>query len=504
MTQLSEQRRLLVTRQLKGRGISDPAVLAAFASVRREAFLPPHLAEFAYRDTALPIELGQTISQPYIVALMTEALALAPSDRVLEVGTGSGYAAAILAKIAREVYTIERHAELADQVRQRLSAEGLDNIHVLHGDGTLGWPEHAPYDAIIVAAGGPAMPQPLLDQLAIGGRLVIPIGEEKALQKLVRVTRTANHDYQREELCEVRFVPLIGARGWQDGAAPGTGDIVPAQRRSRPDLIAELIRETAQPLPEIHDADLGPLGERIGDCRLVLVGEATHGTSEFYRICAEISKELIQRRGVRFVAVEADWPDAARIDQYVRGLSPANGQQWAAFQRFPTWMWRNQEVLDFIEWLRQHNATITDPRRRVGFHGLDLYSMFTSIRSVLDYLDRVDPEAARIARLRYGRLTPWEQDPAIYGRLVVGGRYRDCEDEVVATLTDLLKQRQRYTEYDGARFFDAVQNVRVVANAEQYYRAMYYGGNESGICAIITCSTRWNCCWVFTGKTHRR
>ncbi len=239
------------------------------------------------------------------------------------------------------------------------------------------------------------------------------------------------------------------------------------------------MREAAEPLKQIEGADLGALVERVGDSRLVLVGEATHGTSEFYRMRAEITKQLITQCGFRFVALEADWPDAARIDQYVRQLAPLDGHRWEAFSRFPTWMWRNREVLDFVEWLRQYNLSIDDPQRRVAVYGLDLYSVFTSIRAVLDYLDRVDPQAARVARLRYGCLTPWEGDPALYGRLAVGGRYRVCETEAVSMLTDLLKQRLEYAEYDGARFLDAVQNARLVANAERYYRIMYYGSNES-------------------------
>lgn len=481
MVSFVEQRRQLVHRQIRNRGISDAAVLAAVESVPREAFLPPELAEFAYLDRALPIEKGQTISQPYVVALMTAALQLKPRDRVLEVGTGSGYAAAILARIARQVYTIERHAELADKAARHLHEHGFDNVQVLHGDGTLGWPEHAPFDAIVVAAGGPEIPRALLDQLAIGGRLVIPVGEDKNLQSLVRITRTGRDDYDREELCDVRFVPLVGIQGWQDeDAEAGAKQIVtPARSPSRPALVAEVIREAAEPLQEIEGFDAAPLIERIGNSRLVLIGEATHGTSEFYRMRAEITKQLITRHGFRFVAIEADWPDAARIDGYVRHLKPLDGQRWEAFSRFPTWMWRNREVLEFVEWLRAYNQVIDDPQQRVAFYGLDLYSMFTSIRAVLDYLDRVDPEAARIARLRYGCLTPWEGDPAMYGRLAVGGRYRVCENEAVATLKDLLKERLRYVQHDGARFFDAVQNARLVANAERYYRVMYYGSNES-------------------------
>jgi protein-L-isoaspartate(D-aspartate) O-methyltransferase len=479
MFRFAQQRQQLVEQQVRSRGITDPAVLAAVASVAREKFLPPELEEFAYLDRALPIEKGQTISQPYIVALMTEALQLRPQDRVLEVGTGSGYAAAILAKIAGEVFTIERHAELAEQAARRLREQGFDNVQVVHGDGTLGWPSQAPYDAIVVAAGGPEVPPALLAQLRIGGRLVIPVGEEKSLQSLVRVTKTGPDSFRREDLGDVRFVPLIGAGGWKSEEVEPQPSSIAHRKPSSPATVAELIRETAEPLHEIDTAELGPLSERIGDSRVVLIGESTHGTSEFYRLRAEISKYLIEHHGFKFVAIEADWPDAARIDQYVRRLPPPDGRSWEAFSRFPTWMWRNREMLSFVEWLREFNQAIEDPQQRVAFYGLDLYSVFTSIRAVLEYLDRVDPEAARVARLRYGCLTPWEGDPALYGRAAIAGRYRVCESEAVAMLRDLLRQRLQYAQYDGAMFLDAVQNARLVANAERYYRIMYYGSNES-------------------------
>ena len=260
---LAAQRKQLVERQIKGRGVRDPAVLAAVEAVPREAFLPPELAEFAYLDRALPIEKGQTISQPYIVALMTEALSLKPTDRVLEVGTGSGYAAAILGKVAQDVYTIERHAELAETAARRLREQGFDNVHVQHGDGTLGWQEHAPFDAIVVAAGGPEVPQALLDQLAIGGRLVIPVGEEKTLQSLLRVTRTSRDNYEREDLGDVRFVPLVGAGGWEE-EDEAQRIVTPRRHATAQELVSELVRETAEPLAEIEGADLAPLVERVG------------------------------------------------------------------------------------------------------------------------------------------------------------------------------------------------------------------------------------------------
>jgi protein-L-isoaspartate(D-aspartate) O-methyltransferase len=474
MADLASQRDRMVDRQIAGRGVRDPAVLAAMRSVPRERFLPPDLEEFAYQDSPLPIEQGQTISQPFIVALMTEALRLGPHDRVLEIGTGSGYAAAVLARIAREVYTIERHKELADIATWRLARLGFDNVFVRHGDGTLGWPEHAPYDAIVVAAGGPNIPESLLAQLAPGGRLVIPVGEEKA-QELVRVTRRADGSLEHEELGGVRFVPLIGAEGWE-AERPAEE---PPRRPAAPATIAKLVREVAEPIADLARADLGSLLERIGDARLVLIGEATHGTSEFYALRARITRELIRSRGFKIVAAEADWPDAARVNRYVQGLGPLPGRPWRAFARFPTWMWRNHETLEFVEWLREWNAAYAAPGDGVGFYGLDLYSMYTSIRMVLEYLDRIDPPTAHVARQRYGCLTPWEGDPATYGRAAVTGRYRVCEREVVAMLRDLLAKELEYTERDGASFLDAVRNAAVVANAERYYRVMYYGGVDS-------------------------
>jgi protein-L-isoaspartate(D-aspartate) O-methyltransferase len=470
MAELHLARQQMVRRQLVARGIRDAAVLQAMESVPREAFLPPELAEFAYEDAPLPIAAGQTISQPYIVALMTAALQLRPEDRVLEIGTGSGYAAAILGHIAHEVYTIERHVELADAATARLRSLGVSNVHVLHGDGTLGWREHAPYDAIVVAAGGPDIPPALVAQLAAGGRLVIPIGADRSLQQLVRATRT-DGDIRREVLGDVRFVPLIGAQGWDDAAWTGE-----QRRASAPATIARLLHEVAEPLNgTAHGVDVGAMVDRIGDARVVCLGEATHGTSEFYSLRAQITKALVRERGFTIIAAEADWPDAARIHRYTKGLPASPVPEWRAFERFPQWMWRNHEVLGLVEWLREWNRT----HPTVGFYGLDLYSLYRSIHAVLDYLERVDPAATAVARERYGTLMPWEGDPATYGRAVVSGRYRACEDEVVAMLRDILAHEADYAAQDGEHFLDAAGNARVVADAEAYYRVMYYGGSAS-------------------------
>ena len=266
----------------------------------------------------------------------------------------------------------------------------------------------------------------------------------------------------------MRFVPLIGEQAWGENAVvrvPRSGP--------RPRGLTHLVQEACERIDDIDKTSIDSLIDRIGDARIVLVGEATHGTSEFYRMRARISRELIEHHGFQFVAVEADWPDASRVDDYVLGEGRRSTLEFTPFARFPTWMWRNQEVHDFVDWLREFNKG--HPRQKAGFHGLDLYSLFTSVAAVLAYLDEVDPAAARIARHRYGALTPWQKDPAAYGQAVLAGRYESSETAVVAMLRDMLQRRVDYARKDGERFFDAAQNARVVADAERYYRAMYYG-----------------------------
>ncbi len=206
----------MVDEQLAERGIRDLRVLSAMGEVPREAFVPPRVQRFASEDAALPIEEGQTISQPFIVALMAEALGLQPTDRVLEIGTGSGYGAAILSRLAAEVYSIERHEPLLRMAAVRLGALGFTNLHLRQGDGSLGWPEEAPFDAILVTAGAPEVPPALCEQLSPAGRLVLPVGDAPTRQILVRLRPQLDGSWRREELGDVRFVPLIGAEGWRE------------------------------------------------------------------------------------------------------------------------------------------------------------------------------------------------------------------------------------------------------------------------------------------------
>jgi len=241
--------------------------------------------------------------------------------------------------------------------------------------------------------------------------------------------------------------------------------------------LPDLIRRSAEPLPDIDDDRFAAFFDRHGNARVVLLGEASHGTSEFYRARAEISKRLIAHHGFNIVAVEADWPDAATIDRYVRHRRKREGEE-AAFQRFPTWMWRNREMDGFIRWMRRHN----NGRRyedMAGFYGLDLYNLQGSIRAVIDFLEEEDPEAAKVAKKRYGCLEPWSNDPAAYGRYAMFEGYALCEAPVMQMLHELMQRNFDCLSEECDEWLDAAANARLVKNAEAYYRVMYQGAAES-------------------------
>jgi erythromycin esterase-like protein len=242
----------------------------------------------------------------------------------------------------------------------------------------------------------------------------------------------------------------------------------------------EGMRQHACPLTGAT-ADYAALLERIGEARLVLLGEASHGTHEFYRERAEITKRLIAEKAFTAVAVEADWPDAYRVNRYVRGVGAEESavDALAGFKRFPTWMWRNVDVLDFVEWLRAHNDAIGGNAGPSGFYGLDLYSLHASIAAVLAYLDKVDPEAAQRARYRYACFEHLGEDPQSYGYAASFDLGASCEDEVISELVDLRRRAAEYAARDGRVAADeyvyAEQNARLVKNAEEYYRTMFHG-----------------------------
>ncbi|MCU1299439.1 MAG: erythromycin esterase-like enzyme [Acidobacteriaceae bacterium] len=244
------------------------------------------------------------------------------------------------------------------------------------------------------------------------------------------------------------------------------------------------IREHAHPVSDAR-ADYDPLFEMIGDSRFVLLGEASHGTHDFYHTRAQITEWLIEEKGFAAVAVEADWPDAQRASRYVqgRGDDAEAVEALDSFKRFPTWMWRNTDVVEFISWLREYNDGLEQGERKVGFHGLDLYSLHASARAVLDFLDRVDPEAARRARHRYSCFEHFGEDTQAYGYSVTFGLSESCEEEAVNQLIEMQKRAAELASRDGKldpdAFFIAEQNARLVKNAERYYRTMFESRVES-------------------------
>lgn len=241
--------------------------------------------------------------------------------------------------------------------------------------------------------------------------------------------------------------------------------------------LSESLKAAAEPLPSPDAPDFADSFERFADARIVLLGEATHGTHEFYAARAAITRRLIERHGFTIVAVEGDWPDVARIDDYVRHNGP-RPRQGEPFARFPTWMWRNQEVLAFADWLRGHNQRLPE-ERRAAMRGLDVYSLGESIHAVIEYLEQNDPEEAEAARRRYGCLLPWQDEPQHYGQLVKYGELKPCEGAVLEQLRSLLTERIELVDGNRDAFFDAEINARIVRDAERYYRSMYEGSTAS-------------------------
>ncbi|MBU1756501.1 MAG: protein-L-isoaspartate(D-aspartate) O-methyltransferase [Alphaproteobacteria bacterium] len=466
-TDPKRQRDTMVERQIPARGIADETVLAAFREVPREIFVEPGMEEFAYEDGPLPIGAGQTISQPFIVASMIDAADVKRGDRVLEVGAGSGYAAAVLSRIADRVFAIERHEVLARKACERVDSLGYDNCSIMPGDGMKGLPQEAPFDAILVAARIETIPEALKRQLKIGGLLVIPVGGED-VQQLQSVVRTGEESWRCRDITRVRFVPLL------EGVVAEGGTRAACDHRDlRDSPLPQAIAQACTPLPEITDPGFASAFDRYADKRVVMLGECSHGTHEFYAARSAITRRLVENHGFSIVAVEGDWPDAAAYDRFIRGEKTREGAA-PPFTRFPTWMWRNTVMPQFLRDLRSINAE-RPSEERAGFYGLDIYNMYGAIDAVLAYLDEHDPQAAATARERYGCLTPWQADPATYGRASLQKGYAECEEAVVAQCGELLEKAM---ESDGASFSGAM-NARLVASAERYYRIMYYGGAES-------------------------
>jgi erythromycin esterase-like protein/predicted phosphoribosyltransferase len=294
-----------------------------------------------------------------------------------------------------------------------------------------------------------------------------------------------------EVICAITPDPFHAVGRWYEDFSQTTDEEVrdllarsqlPQEAQATPSAgdtaLTDLVRAAAHRLTSATQ-DYAPLMDRIGDARLMLLGEASHGTHEFYRERAEITKRLLTEKGFMAVAVEADWPDAYRVNRYVRGTGDDVDakEALADFRRFPTWMWRNTDVVEFVEWLRAHNEVLPPGATKTGFYGLDLYSLHASMKAVLRYLERVDPEVAPRARARYACFDHFGEDAQVYGLITGTGLAKSCEDEVVSQLVELQRRSAEYSRHDGRatedELFNAEQNARVVKNAEAYYRSMF-------------------------------
>jgi erythromycin esterase-like protein/predicted phosphoribosyltransferase len=341
------------------------------------------------------------------------------------------------------------------------------------------------------------------DGLATGATMRAAVMALRQLQpaRIVVATPTASPETCEElrsevdeVICAITPEPFLAVGHWYEDFSQTTddevrdlvarqqrqhsGDAQPAQGTTDSALL-EAVRKAAYPLTG-GAGDYDPLVELIGDARFVLLGEASHGTHEFYRERAQITKRLIEEKGFTAVAVEADWPDAYRVNRFVRNASDDVDAQEALsdFRRFPRWMWRNTDVMEFVEWLRAHNDALSQGVRKTGFYGLDLYSLHASMKAVIQYLERVDPEAAKRARARYACFDHFGPDPQVYGFIAATDRSKSCRDEVVSQLVELRRRATEYARRDSRiaedELFCAEQNARLVKNAEEYYRSMFF------------------------------
>lgn len=488
-TTSGDPRARMVERQLRARAIGDGRVLDAMEAIPREELLPPGVAYLAYEDQPLPVGDERFIPPPYVVALVIESLQPQPGDRVLQLGDGSAYASAVLAEIAAQVHLLEPDAALAETARQQLVLLGYDNVEVHRGDPATGWPEGAPYQGIaVMTEAAEAVAAPLLEQLAIGGRLVTVSGGPRCAN-LVRITRVGRESFVRQELGAIQFIPLVDQASWcetrhDDPAGSRWLGMWPPRKpspvRARlagpgPGQIARLVTEAAERLESIEGADLAPLLDRIGQARVVLLGGATHGTSEFYRMRARITRELVLRRGFNVVATEASWTDATRMDRYVRGAPAASRPPPAALDCFPSWLWRNEEAAELIEWARAYNQEVPDPERQVSFAGLDFHDAYASMREVLLVLERMDPALGRAARERFGRLSAWSGGAADRAGSASSDRLASAEEPILSMLRDDLARRLEEAVHAGDGLLGPDWARAVLSGAADHHAALYRG-----------------------------
>lgn len=453
-------KKLEIQNQLKDKGIKNQLLLDAFKNIPTTLFLSKELYPYTFANTTIEDEIIKVEPRIFAVAKMLENLKIKKGDKILAIGLDSVYVMAILSRICKEVYTVEPNEAYAEWALEVLKNINITNVFIAVGDNKQGWKENAPFDSILITSEFEEVSTQLKKQLKIGGRLLIPIGPDWAHIIFEIIERVSETDYNVKKLKDNFFIPnpkILPEIGTQD---------FPEKE------IVDEINKRAHPFSSIKEYPIDKLLERIGDAQVVLLGEASHGTSEFYLTRQEITKALIEKKGFNFVCAEADWSDAEQINAYVKNQQTQ--KDWIPFTRFPQWMWKNKEVLNFVEWLKEYNAL---NKNKTGFYGLDLYGLENSIELVINYLEGIDGDLANLAKSRYACIRPYMTDPAVYGKMVVSHQLESCEKEVLKMLVDLLKNKNKLNH--SPEYFYAYQNANVVVDAERYYKAMYYGSAES-------------------------
>lgn len=446
--------------ELKNKGITNPLLLDAFKGLPSSLF---SIKEFhPFEDEVIYTEDEYLTIEPraIVIAKMLEQLKIEKAEKILVTGVDSVHILAILSKIYHKVYMVETYERYYEWSKKVLKNIGIENVFIKMDEQKLGWKENGPFDTILIASEMEEVPNELKEQLKISGKLLVPIGPDWAHSIFEIIKRVSEIEFSEEKLRDnffipnPRILPKIGSKNFPDKE------------------IIEEIKEKAIAFKSIKTYPIDELLDRIGDAQVVLLGEASHGTSEFYLSRQEITKALIEKKGFNFVCAEADWSDAEQINNYIQHKRPH--KEWRPFTRFPQWMWKNKEVLDFVEWQKDYN---TKNENNTGFYGLDLYGLENSIDLVFHYLKNKDEDLAQLAKSRYACITPYMSDPAIYGRMVLSNQLISCEKEILKMLVDLLKNKNRLNH--SPEYFYAYQNANVVVDAEQYYKTMYYGNAES-------------------------
>ena len=453
-------KKISIKEQLEDKGISNELLLEAFQDIPEAFFLSEILHPYFYEDIRIEKSLEKTEPRVIVVARMLEQLKIKKEAKILITGVDSIYILVVLSKIYKEVYTIETNETYANWTLEVLKSIDIANVFVKTGNPEIGWEEKGPFNTILIATEFKEITKTIKEQLKLGAKLLAPVGPDWSHVILEIIIRISENEYETKAVKDSYFIP-------NPKILPKIG----TETYSEKECVDE-IGINSLPFKTIKKFPMDGLLERIGDAKVVLLGEASHGTSEFYLTRQEITKALIEKKGFNFVCAEADWSDAEQINNYTR--NQYKSQDWMPFARFPQWMWKNKEVLNFVEWLKKHNSKHNNT---IGFYGLDLYGLENSIDLVIKYLADIDPELAELAKSKYACITPYMSSPAVYGRLVANNKIAGCEKEILDMLFDLLKNKNKLNH--SKEYFYAYQNATVVIDAERYYRAMYYGSAES-------------------------